>query len=206
MAELMEKASFIKNKQTSRYLAEKLKFEEKVAKSKAKVKVFEKLEQPTTVLKIPFAPRKNASYGETKQADSYWNVPPLETPHERCTDRREKGGYLTRNFKMRDPDFTSIDNPSMDLNNAIKDNWQEANDAQSYNLAYVSGGYSEENDYNTEMIYKILQQPAPHVDTEKFDGNPINYQYFMRIFKEVVKERIEDARGRLIRLIKYTDS
>ena len=51
MAELMEKASFIKNKQTSRYLAEKLKFEEKVAKSKAKVKVFEKLEQPTTVLK-----------------------------------------------------------------------------------------------------------------------------------------------------------
>ena len=98
---------------------------------------------------------------------------------------------------MRDPDFTSIDNPSMDLNNAIKDNWQEAN---------VSGGYSEENDYNIEMIYKILQQAAPHVDIEKFDGNPINYQYFMRIFKEVVKERIEDARGRLIRLIKYTDS
>ena len=107
---------------------------------------------------------------------------------------------------MRDPDFTSIDNPSMDLNNAIKDNWQEANDVQSYNLADVSGGYSEENDYNIEMIYKILQQAAPHVDIEKFDGNPINYQYFMRIFKEVVKERIEDARGRLIRLIKYTDS
>ena len=39
---------------------------------------------------------------------------------------------------MRDPDFTSIDqmkNPNMDLNIAMKDNWQEANEAQSYNLA-----------------------------------------------------------------------
>ena len=72
------------------------------------------------------------------QADSYWNVPLLDAPHQRCTDRRGHGRYLTRNFKMRDPDFTSIDqmkNPNMDLNIAMKDNWQEANEAQSYNLA-----------------------------------------------------------------------
>ena len=40
MAELMVEASFIENKHTSRYQAEKLAIEEKVAKSKAKVKVF----------------------------------------------------------------------------------------------------------------------------------------------------------------------
>ena len=71
------------------------------------------------------------------------------------------------------------------------------------NLADVSGGYSEENDYSTEIICKLLQrQAALQVDIKKFDGNPINSQYFMSIFKEVVKDRIEDLRGRLIRLIK----
>ena len=43
------------------------------------------------------------------------------------------------------------------------------------------------------------------MDIEICDGNPINYQYFMSIFKEAVKDRIEDPRGRLIRLIKYMD-
>ena len=100
---------------------------------------------------------------------------------------------------MRDPDFTSIDqmnNPDIDLNTARKDNWQEANEAQSYNVGDVSGRYSEENDYNTEMICKRLQwQAATHVDIKKYDGNPINYQYFMSIFKELVEDKI----------IKYTD-
>ena len=41
------------------------------------------------------------------QAESYWDVPTLDTPHQ-YTDRRENGRYLTRNFKMTDPDFTSI--------------------------------------------------------------------------------------------------
>ena len=66
------------------------------------------------------------------QADSYWDVSLLDTPHQRCIDRRENGRYLTRNFKMRDPDFIStdkmrdpdfsrIDNHNMDfLSAAIK--------------------------------------------------------------------------------------
>ena len=48
----MVEASFIENKHTSKYQGEKLELEGKVAKSKAKVKVFEELEQPTTALKI----------------------------------------------------------------------------------------------------------------------------------------------------------
>ena len=61
MPEIMAEASFIEKKQTSRYQPEKLELE--VAKSKAKVKVFEELEQPTTALKMIFALRKNASCG-----------------------------------------------------------------------------------------------------------------------------------------------
>ena len=83
------------------------------------------------------------------QADSYWNVPLLDASHQRCTDSREHEEYLARDFKMRDPNFNSIDqmnNPNMDLNTAMNNNWQKANEAQSYNLADVSGRYSEEKD------------------------------------------------------------
>ena len=125
MAELMAETSFIEKKHTSRYQAEKLEPEKNVAKSKAKVKVLEELEQPTTALRTSFAPRKNASCGKTMQADSYWYVPLLDPPHQRFTDRKEHDRYLKRNFKIRDPDFTSVDqmnNPNMDFNNAVKDN------------------------------------------------------------------------------------
>ena len=63
MAEFMVEALFIEKKHKRRYQAEKLEFKEKVAKSKAKVKVFEELEQPTTALKTSFASRKNAPCG-----------------------------------------------------------------------------------------------------------------------------------------------
>lgn len=57
----------------------------------------------------------------------------------------------------------------------------------------------------TEVLYKLLrQQNAPEVDVEIFDGNPLNYQYFISVFKEVVETKIDDPRGRLTRLIKYT--
>ena len=43
MAELITEASFIEKKHTSRYQAEMLMLEERVAKSKSKVKVFEEV-------------------------------------------------------------------------------------------------------------------------------------------------------------------
>ena len=191
----MAETSIIEKKHTSRYQAEKLEPEENVAKSKTKVKVFEELEQPTAALRMSFASGKTAPCGKATQADSYWNVSLLDAPRQRCTDRREHQRHLTRNFKMRDPDFTSIDQ----MNNP---NWQEANETQSYKLGDVSGRYSEENDYNTEMICKLLQQQAaPHVGIEKFD---IDIEKF-NILKEVVEDRIEDPTGRLTRLIKHTD-
>ena len=49
----------------------------------------------------------------------------------------------------------------------------------------------------------IQQQGAPEFDIDTFSGDPLEYHYFMEVFKEVVEKRIEDTRGRLTRLIKY---
>ena len=50
----------------------------------------------------------------------------------------------------------------------------------------------------------LKQQGAPEVEIDVFSGDPLEYHYFMEIFKEVVEKRIEDPRGRLTRLIKCT--
>ena len=42
------------------------------------------------------------------------------------------------------------------------------------------------------------------MDIDCFNSNPLNYHYFMALFCEVVKTKIEDPKGRLTRLFKYT--
>ena len=64
---------------------------------------------------------------------------------------------------------------------------------------------SNTKDLMTEMLCQLLkQQAAPVVDIDVYDGNPLNYHYFMASFKEVVEKNVQDDRGRLTRLIKYT--
>ena len=52
---------------------------------------------------------------------------------------------------------------------------------------------------------KLLRlQSVPDIDTETFDGNILNYHYFIALFREVVESKVDDPRGKLTRLIKYT--
>ena len=42
------------------------------------------------------------------------------------------------------------------------------------------------------------------MDLDVFDGNKLEYCYFMIFFHKIVEKRIDDSRGKLTRLIKYT--
>ena len=55
------------------------------------------------------------------------------------------------------------------------------------------------------MICNLLKRQAvSDAGIGEFDGNPINYHYFIAIFKEVVESKIDHPWGCLARLIKYT--
>ena len=41
------------------------------------------------------------------------------------------------------------------------------------------------------------------MDIDVFDGNSLNFKYFMALFREVMEIKIEDPCGRLTCLIKY---
>ena len=43
----------------------------------------------------------------------------------------------------------------------------------------------------------MKQQSAPEININVFDGNPLNFHYFMAVFKEAVEKKIEYTRGRL---------
>ena len=57
------------------------------------------------------------------------------------------------------------------------------------------------SEISKDMV-RMLKAPAAEIDT--FTGNPLEYQYFRSVFKESVEKVIDDQRGRLTRLIKYT--
>ena len=56
----------------------------------------------------------------------------------------------------------------------------------------------------SDALCKLFQlQAVPEIEMEQFDGNPLNYYYFMTLFAEVVGKKIEEPRGILTRLIKF---
>ena len=59
-------------------------------------------------------------------------------------------------------------------------------------------------DDTTNVLCQLLkQQAAPDVEIDTFDWSPLNY--FMALFKEAVEKKIDDPKGRLTRLIKFTN-
>ena len=50
----------------------------------------------------------------------------------------------------------------------------------------------------------VKKQPAPDTELDVFDGNPLDFHYFMTFVHKVVGKRIDNPRERLGRLLKYT--
>ena len=62
----------------------------------------------------------------------------------------------------------------------------------------------DQSDLQSAVVEMIKLQTAPKPDLDTFSGDPIDYPYFKASFKEVVEKAVQDQRGRLTRLIKYT--
>lgn len=54
------------------------------------------------------------------------------------------------------------------------------------------------------MICKHFRpEGAPEVEVDKVSGDPLEYQYFSTMFREVVERKTKDTVGRLTSLIKF---
>ena len=55
------------------------------------------------------------------------------------------------------------------------------------------------------ICYLLCQQSAPEVEVETFRGDPLEYYYYISVFREAVELKIDDPHDRLVRLLKYTE-
>ena len=54
-------------------------------------------------------------------------------------------------------------------------------------------------------MWSVASAAAPKVEIETFRGDPLEYHYFISVFREVVELKIDDPHGRLVWLLKYVE-
>ena len=182
MAELIATAKYLERQQSLECETQRLKLATEVAKTKARVEV---LEAPTTSdLLMP-------SNHTTTKTDMYNDEELLQlNPKQLFTEKQRKSRPYINHEENQFPDVKPIRN---------------IRTTQNVNMKNKEENIASPVDTPSDVLFKLLQQQsAPDVDMEEFNGNPLNYHYFMALFKEVVEKKIDEPRGRLTRLIKYT--
>ena len=180
MAELQAAAEFMEKRQAAEFKAQKFKIEEQYAKSQARMRILEDC-------------NAELAYAKTN---------PHHTYHNQNVQYQLPAGYDKFTSQIGVPHFNK-DQRKMQ----VKKLESIPCDQMSGDTFVKKEHYRESNLVNTtsDILCKLLRlQSAPDVDIETFDGNILNYHYFMALFKEVVESKVDDPRGKLIRLIKYT--
>ena len=79
---------------------------------------------------------------------------------------------------------------------------------QPSSTTFLKKEYEKEPDLvaaTSDMLCKLLQlQPTPNVNIETFHVNVSSHHYFIALFREVAESKVDDPRGKLTKLIKYT--
>ena len=138
--------------------------------------------------------------GYTKDDETKTDITETEHKDEVTLSRHQ------RNSKHSQPHscmkVTDTSQPNNKGDDRVKKSMKQKNSAASNLRALKDDGADSEM---AQMMSKLLrQQAASEVNIDVFTGDPNEYHYFLAVFEEVVEKKIDDARGRLTRLIKYT--
>ena len=61
-----------------------------------------------------------------------------------------------------------------------------------YQAEQEKEGFSSEKKIVDALCHLVKQQSAPDIELDVFDGNPLDFHYFMTLVHEVVEKRIDD--------------
>ena len=199
LAELLAEASFMEKRRNVEYEAEPLQLQEKLEKTKARTKIYEEYDKQSIKDE---AAADNQNVG--KNLNQYYPQKPFEHQSEMFTlDANAKPFHLNKQYNPREKvegadqkRFSSNKNSVPSL--GVKQQQSTKDKVTSPFEDTGKGGV-------IDILCQLLrQQAAPEVQIDVFNGNPLNFKYFMALFKEVVETKIEDPHGRLTRLIRYT--
>ena len=210
MAELLVEASFTEEKHAAICNAEKLRQTEELAKQKARSQIFGEIENGR-YLADRYVERKNPTLMEGR---TQINI----------TSKIEKDGLMDRARNISEIRNMNINSnkegcqKEADVKGNIKaakysagELLKSKNQKEDKKLklnphatSYVPAKVSNNEEMYDLLIDMIQQGAAPAVELECFDGNPLEYNHFLDLFREVVDKWISEPKGRLLRLFKYT--
>ena len=175
LAELMAEAEFMQQRQMAEYPTEQLRVQEKLAKAKVRSEVYEAME------------RKGSEVDQSEIIRGS-KVEAVIGQQEIMHKHQVKSAAVDGNIQA----------PT----EKISHHYEEDGRAKSRSTM--------KNTKNTEELSQMMcnllhHQSAPNVEIEIFTGNPLDYHYFMTVFKEAVEYKIDDPHRRLVRLLKYTE-
>ena len=157
-----------------------MKFEEKLAKAKAKSQVSEDMQDSLLLKSGETAKEVGISHEATKVRTS--------------VDVHQFSGKIQNPPTRMKMDDTRTSHQEPLLRSLLKKPRESPSSSSE-----ITGDISR-------MLCNLLrQQSAPDVDIPVFKGNPLEYHYFMSSFKEALECKIDDPHGRLVHLLEFTD-
>ena len=214
IVEFLAEAEFMEKRRMIEMEACRLHIQEKVAKSQAKFKIYQDLDQILQKAgKIEKQEDKGNSERQLKHAKTvadktnYFNknqqvpVSFLDRPNRKAVDDKGKKSDLIKSkYEGFDARCMEIKSGSRDFGNPghqlifadpeqtdAKDVSKSSNDE---NRSARNNGFSADDP--TKVLFQLLkQQAAPNVETDTFDRNPLNYFYFMELFKEAIEKKTD---------------
>ena len=123
-----------------------------------------------------------------------------ESHHVKGTDEWELGKEIAKAEAVADV-YAQEEGRTETTNNNIT----HTNTCKGQKHSSQENGPGTGSRHVEESITKLLQlQTAPTVDMDEFEGDPLEFNYFLATFREVVEQNIDNPMGRLTRLIQYT--
>ena len=119
----------------------------------------------------------------------------IQSKQQKATNEAQRSSIHKINSKdtHHESESTSINNQ-----NRVKSTVELKPNADTPN----TNGSKQVTELSKDMV-RALKAPPAEIDV--FSGDPLEYEYFRSNFREAVEKLIDDQRGRLTRLIKYTD-
>ena len=206
VAELIAEASFMKKRKDAEYQAEALRMEEELAKARARAKVYDDMEGIDLGIGKDaevFLPKK---FGDNEATSTNMQQ---GVAFEKTKSRQSGYRTLYPELKFKSPIYPSWSNAydqqlgssyqccDTDPEKVGSQSKEEATHENQNEDRSTSRRRQErsvhENDNAAEMLSKLVrEQSAPQVDMEPFEGNPLDFTYFMSMFQESVEKKIYD--------------
>ena len=208
VAELMAEASSIQKRREAKLQAEALKVEQELANAEARVRVLDKenkVDQSKAVISLGTEKglHKNILPDNSKEHHVIQNCNTFQEPfcYREATFKRNYPPWSTSNARncslvneIWTPDHTIPPSQEIPAENLL-------HQSRDKKIPTSSSAYGSETGNIADLLCTLVRE---QVTIKPFDGNPLNFAYFLSMFTEAVEMKIEDPMGRLTRLIKCT--